>query len=67
MLGTMLWRDLGAALALVLVFEGLIPLVSPHTAKRTAATVALLDAGVLRLIGALSIGVGLGILYLVRS
>lgn len=63
----MLWRDLGAALALVLVFEGLIPLVSPATAKRTAAAMALLDAKVLRTIGAASVGVGLLALYAVRG
>lgn len=67
MLGTLLWRDLGAALALVLVFEGLIPLLNPLLAKRTAATVALLEPGVLRAIGALSVGAGLLALYLVRG
>ena len=63
----MLWRDLGAALALVLVFEGLIPLVSPTTAQRTAAAVALLPPGVLRAIGAACILVGLIALYAVRG
>ena len=64
---TMLWRDLGAALALVLVFEGLIPLVSPATAKRTGAAMAALDARVLRVIGAVSICCGLIALYAVRG
>lgn len=63
----MLWRDLGAALALVLVFEGLIPLLSPATAKRTGAAMAMLDERVLRGIGMLSIGVGLLALWLVRG
>jgi len=67
MVTTMLWRDLGAALALVLVFEGLIPLVSPATAKRTGAAMALLDERVLRAIGAVSIGCGLVALYAVRG
>ena len=67
MLTTLLWRDLGAALALVLVLEGLMPLVSPATAKRTAAAMALLEPAVLRIIGALSVGGGLLVLYAVRS
>jgi uncharacterized protein YjeT (DUF2065 family) len=67
MLTTLLWRDLGAALALVLVLEGLMPLVSPATAKRTAAAIALLEPGVLRIIGALSVGAGLTLLYAVRG
>ena len=67
MLGTLLWRDLGAALALVLVFEGLIPLLNPLLAKRTAATVALLEPGVLRAIGATCVAGGLIALYAVRG
>ena len=67
MLTTLLWRDLGAALALVLVLEGLLPLASPTTAKRTAGLIALLEPAVLRLIGALSIGAGLALLYWVRG
>jgi len=67
MVTTLLWRDLGAALALVLVFEGLIPLLSPVTAKRTGAALAMLDERVLRAIGAVSIGCGLAALYAVRG
>ena len=67
MLTTLLWRDLGAALALVLVLEGLMPLANPAAAKRTAAMIALLEPAVLRLIGAASVGAGLLLLYWVRG
>ena len=67
MFTTLLWRDLGAALALVLVIEGLIPLLNPAFSKRTLAMVALLEPSVLRIIGALSIGAGLALLYWVRG
>lgn len=61
------WRDLGAALALVLVFEGLMPFASPRAARRTAAAVAGLGDGALRAVGAASIGAGLLVLWLVRG
>ena len=67
MFSTLMWRDLGAALALVLVLEGLIPLISPATAKRTAATMALLEPAVLRAIGATCVAGGLVALYAVRG
>jgi len=60
------WRDLGTALALVLVIEGLVPFASPAATRRTAAAIAQLDEGVLRAVGAGSIGLGLLALWLVR-
>ena len=61
------WDDLGAAVALVLVFEGLMPFVSPSTARRTAQAVLGLDDRALRLIGLASIGLGLVLLWSVRG
>jgi hypothetical protein len=61
------WGDLGAALALVLVLEGIIPFVSPASARRTAQAVLGLDDAALRLIGAASLGGGLLLLWWVRG
>lgn len=61
------WRDLGAAVALVAVFEGLMPFVSPASARRTAQAVLGLDDRALRTIGAASIGAGLLLLWWVRG
>lgn len=61
------WRDLGAALALVAVLEGIMPFVSPATARRTAQAAAGLDDRTLRLIGTASIAGGLLLLWWVRG
>ena len=63
----MRWGDLGAALALVLVIEGLIPFASPGLARRSGAALAALDDAMLRIVGALSVGLGLLTLWLVRG
>jgi uncharacterized protein YjeT (DUF2065 family) len=61
------WGDLGAAVALVLVIEGLMPFVSPASARRTAQAIVGLDDGALRAIGAASAGAGLLLLWWVRG
>ena len=47
-----------AALALVLVFEGLLPLVSPGRWRRTFEKLVLLKDGQLRFFGLVSVGLG---------
>lgn len=61
------WDDLGAAVALVLVFEGLMPFVSPQSARRTAQAILGLDDRTLRALGFASIGFGLLLLWWVRG
>jgi hypothetical protein len=65
--GDVLWLDLGAALALVLVLEGLMPLLSPTTAKRVAATMLALEPQAVRTVGGISVAVGFIALYAVRG
>lgn len=60
------WSDLWAALALVLVIEGLMPFLVPSAFRRTMASVARLADGQLRTVGLVSILLGIGLLYLVR-
>jgi uncharacterized protein len=58
--------DLLAALALLLVIEGIIPFLSPGVARRALARVLEAGDNELRIAGLASMLVGLAILYLVR-
>jgi uncharacterized protein YjeT (DUF2065 family) len=60
------WSDLLAALALVLVIEGIVPFVNPQSLRRMLETVSQLDDRTLRSIGLISMVCGVVLLYLVR-
>jgi len=61
------WSDFGAALALLLVFEGLIPFLSPGGFKRSMAQIEQVPNRQLRILGLVSMLTGLGLLYWVRG
>ena len=61
------WADLWAALALVLVLEGLIPFFSPRGYRNMVQQMATMSEQVLRFTGLGLMLVGLLLLYLVRS
>jgi len=61
-----MWTQLGSALALVLIIEGLMPFVSPGQFRRTMAQIAQLHDGQIRMVGLASMLVGVLVLYLVR-
>lgn len=61
-----MWSDLGAALALVLIVEGLMPFLSPAAFRRTMSQVTQMPDRQLRTIGCVSMLAGVGVLYLVR-
>jgi uncharacterized protein YjeT (DUF2065 family) len=61
------WADFGAALALVLVIQGLIPFLSPRGYKNMVQQMALMSEQVMRNVGLMLIVVGLLFLYLVRG
>ena len=63
----MQWADLLAALALVLVIEGMVPFLNPQSLRRMLATAAQLDDRALRLAGLFSMILGLILLYFVRG
>ncbi len=63
----MIWNDLFAAFALYLVFEGLLPFVSPAGWRKSVLMAAQLQDGQLRLIGVVSVFVGLALLLFVRG
>ena len=55
-----------AAVALMLVFEGIFPFVAPRTWRETMRRVGELSDGQLRFVGLGSMLVGLAVLFLVR-
>ncbi len=64
---TIEWHDLGAAFALYLVLEGMLPFVAPTGAQR--AFRAMAEAGTLRLraVGLASMIAGCALLYWIRG
>ncbi|WP_456376588.1 DUF2065 domain-containing protein [Thiolapillus sp.] len=60
------WRDLWAALALMLVLEGILPFLNPGRFRNMLRMLDEMDDALVRRIGLVSMLVGLGLLYLVR-
>jgi len=58
------WHDLINAVALLLIFEGLLPFASPASIKKLYKTMVETPESSLRMIGLASIVVGLALLYL---
>ncbi|MEE8342882.1 MAG: DUF2065 domain-containing protein [Gammaproteobacteria bacterium] len=61
-----MWDDLLAAIALVLVLEGILPFLNPQGLRKTLITMSQLEDRSLRWIGLISMTLGVGLLYLVR-
>ena len=61
------WADFGAALALVLVLEGLIPFLSPRGYRNMVQQMSQMPEQVLRNVGLVLIIVGLLLLFLIRG
>jgi uncharacterized protein YjeT (DUF2065 family) len=62
----MQWSDLFAALALVMIIEGLLPFANPTAMRRAMLMLAGMDERRLRTAGLVSMIAGLLLLYLVR-
>jgi uncharacterized protein YjeT (DUF2065 family) len=60
------WSDFGAALALVLIIEGVMPFLAPARLRQTMETIAQMTDGALRGVGVGSMVAGLILLYLIR-
>jgi len=60
------WNDLLAAVALLLIFEGMMPFIKPQTLRKLLETMSNLDDSVIRLLGLTSMIAGVVLLYLVR-
>jgi uncharacterized protein YjeT (DUF2065 family) len=60
------WQDIAAAIALMLVFEGLMPFIAPARWRQTISLIATLNNRSIRLMGLASMLMGLVLLTLVR-
>lgn len=61
------WQVLLSALALVFVIEGIVPFANPTRWRKLVATMAQVSDQQLRIMGMISMSIGLIILYLVRA
>jgi uncharacterized protein YjeT (DUF2065 family) len=61
------WSDLLAAFGLCLIIEGILPFLNPNGVRRAFAMLLTVDNRVLRIIGAITMALGLALIYLVRS
>ncbi len=62
-----MWNDFFAAMALVLVIEGMLPFVKPETWRKTMGRIADQPDNALRLMGLMSMLMGVAFLYIVKS
>lgn len=60
------WSDLGAALALVFVVEGVLPLLSPRRFRAAMLAATRLEDRALRVLGLTSMVGGVLLLYWIR-
>jgi uncharacterized protein YjeT (DUF2065 family) len=61
-----MWDELLVAIALVLVFEGIIPFLAPDKFRQALAQLTQMPDQVLRMIGLASMTVGIIFLYILR-
>ncbi|AZZ90807.1 DUF2065 family protein [Hahella sp. KA22] len=62
-----MWRELGIALCLMLVLEGVLPFLYPRRWRNMVVRLAQVDDGIMRLAGLVSMLVGTALLYLIRQ
>ena len=62
----MVWQDLLAAFALMLVLEGILPFLNPSRYRNLLKMLDQMDDVMVRRIGFISMLLGVGLLYLVR-
>ncbi|MBO67692.1 MAG: DUF2065 domain-containing protein [Acidiferrobacteraceae bacterium] len=60
------WVDLGVAVSLVLVIEGLLPFAAPNRYRKMVESIGRRSEGQLRSVGLAFIVSGLLLLYLIR-
>jgi len=61
-----IWTDLLAAIALLLVIEGMVPFLNPKSLRQMLETVSQLDDRTLRIVGLVSMIIGVVLLTIVR-
>jgi len=61
------WGDLGAAVALMFIIEGMMPFINPRTFRQMLEMVSQMDERHVRTLGAVWMGLGLLVLYWARG
>lgn len=61
-----MWHDLGVALCLVLIIEGIVPFLYPGRWREMASTLSEIDDKTMRIAGLTSMVLGTGLLYLIN-
>ncbi len=61
-----MWHELGIALCLILVIEGIVPFLYPRRWKEMVAMLAEVDDRTMRAVGLFSMLMGTGLLYLIN-
>ncbi len=59
-----MWEELGRAVCLMLVLEGILPFLYPNRWRHLVAKLAIIDDRQLRMMGLVSMLTGAGLLYL---
>ena len=60
------WQELGVAICLMLVLEGIIPFLYPQRWRQLVAQLARVDDRSLRMTGLISMIIGTVLLYVIR-
>lgn len=61
-----MWHDLGVALCLVLVIEGILPFLYPKRWREMVSKLAEVDDNSMRIAGLISMLLGIALLYLIN-
>ena len=61
-----MWHELGVAIALLLILEGIFPFINPDGMRRTLLTISQLPDQPLRFAGLASMLIGLVLLYAIN-
>ena len=61
-----MWHELGVAIALLLILEGIFPFISPDGMRRTLLAISQLPDQPLRFAGLTSMLIGLVLLYVIN-
>jgi|TARA_B110000438_G_scaffold131786_1_gene127887 uncharacterized protein YjeT (DUF2065 family) len=61
-----MWHDVGIALCLVLVIEGILPFLYPRRWREMVMTLSEIDDKTMRIAGLASMLLGTGLLYLIN-
>jgi len=63
----MQWSDLFTAMALMVIFEGIMPFIAPNKYKEFLASMQELDETMIRRIGLITMIIGLVTLYFIKN